>query len=113
MSGSRRSWPRCGSVALATASRRSSPAASDFVAGFIGVSNLIERDGRHVTVRPEKIRILDDTEQSEPGAHVESGVVREVIYLGAVTRYVVDLEAAGQLVVVRQNLDNAEQALQA
>ncbi len=87
--------------------------ASDFVAGFIGVSNLIERDGRHVTVRPEKIRILDDTEQSEPGAHVESGVVREVIYLGAVTRYVVDLEAAGQLVVVRQNLDNAEQALQA
>src|SRR6266511_1296681 len=87
--------------------------ASDFVAGFIGVSNLIERDGRHVTVRPEKIRILDDTEQSEPGAHVESGVVREVIYLGAVTRYVVDLEAAGQLVVVRQNLDSAEQALQA
>jgi putative spermidine/putrescine transport system ATP-binding protein len=87
--------------------------ASDFVAGFIGVSNLIERHGRQVTVRPEKIRILDDGQPPEPGAHVESGVIREVIYLGAVTRYVVDLEAAGELVVVRQNLDSATRALQA
>jgi putative spermidine/putrescine transport system ATP-binding protein len=87
--------------------------ASDFVAGFVGVSNLIERDGRHVTVRPEKIRILHDGQHPEPSAHVESGVIREVVYLGAVTRYVVDLEAAGQLVVVRQNLDSAEEALQA
>ena len=87
--------------------------ASDFVAGFIGVSNLIERDGRHVTVRPEKISILEDAQQPEPGAHVESGVIREVIYLGAVTRYVVDLEAAGELVVVRQNLDSAEEVLKA
>ena len=87
--------------------------ASDFVAGFIGVSNLIERDGRQVTIRPEKIRILDDAQGSEPGAHIESGVIRDVIYLGAVTRYVVDLEAAGQLVVVRQNLDSAAEVLQA
>jgi len=87
--------------------------ASDFVAGFIGVSNLILRDGRHVTVRPEKIRILDDGQQPEPGAHVESGVVREVVYLGAVTRYLVDLEAAGQLVVVRQNFESADNALKA
>jgi putative spermidine/putrescine transport system ATP-binding protein len=87
--------------------------ASDFVAGFIGVSNLIERDGRRVTIRPEKIRVLDDGQPAAPGAHVERGVVREVIYLGAVTRYVVDLEAAGQLVVVRQNLGSAEQVLQA
>jgi putative spermidine/putrescine transport system ATP-binding protein len=87
--------------------------ASDFVAGFIGVSNLIERDGRRVTIRPEKIRILDDDQRPEAGAHVESGVIREVIYLGAVTRYLVDLEAAGQLVVVRQNLDSADEVLQA
>jgi putative spermidine/putrescine transport system ATP-binding protein len=86
--------------------------ASDFVAGFIGVSNLIERQGRRVTVRPEKIRILDDGQPPEPGAHVEAGMVREVVYLGAVTRYVVDLEAAGRLVVVRQNLDSAARALQ-
>ena len=34
--------------------------ATEFVAGFVGVSNLLERDGRRFTVRPEKIRILDD-----------------------------------------------------
>jgi spermidine/putrescine transport system ATP-binding protein len=87
--------------------------ASDFVAGFIGVSNLIEREGRHVTVRPEKIRILEDGEPPDAGAHVERGVIREVVYLGAVTRYAVDLEAAGELVVVRQTLDSAEEALRA
>src|SRR6266511_1489138 len=30
--------------------------ASAFVAGFVGVSNLLERDGRRFAVRPEKIR---------------------------------------------------------
>ena len=34
--------------------------ATAFVAGFVGVSNMLERDGRRFTVRPEKIRILDD-----------------------------------------------------
>jgi putative spermidine/putrescine transport system ATP-binding protein len=87
--------------------------ASDFVAGFIGVSNLLERDGRQITVRPEKLRILDPAAQPEPGAHVEDGLVREVVYLGAVTRYVVELDAGGQLVVVRQNYDSAEEVLQA
>jgi putative spermidine/putrescine transport system ATP-binding protein len=74
-----------------------------FVAGFIGVSNLIERDGRQITVRPEKITLLED-EQIEPtGTHVEAGRVREVIYAGVLTRYIVDLEAGGELVVSRQN----------
>ena len=87
--------------------------ASDFVAGFIGVSNLLERDGRRVTVRPEKIRILDPAEPPDPAAHVEDGVIREVAYLGAVTRYLVELDAAGQLVVVRQNDRSAEEVLRA
>src|SRR5207253_10645576 len=30
--------------------------ATEFVAGFVGVSNMLERDGRKFTVRPEKIR---------------------------------------------------------
>src|SRR5439155_5728072 len=34
--------------------------ATEFVAGFVGVSNVLERDGRRFTVRPEKIRILDE-----------------------------------------------------
>src|SRR6478609_9059037 len=32
--------------------------ANEFVAGFVGTSNVMERDGRRYTVRPEKIRVL-------------------------------------------------------
>jgi putative spermidine/putrescine transport system ATP-binding protein len=76
---------------------------TDFVAGFIGTSNLIERDGKHLTVRPEKIRLLADGEEPAPGAHVEAGRIRDVVYLGVMTRYVVELDAGGELVVARQN----------
>jgi putative spermidine/putrescine transport system ATP-binding protein len=77
---------------------------TEFVAGFVGVSNILERDGRRFTIRPEKIRM------SEEGAgEGEAGVVREVVYVGMVTRYVVDLDAGGELVVVRQNLETSSQ----
>jgi putative spermidine/putrescine transport system ATP-binding protein len=79
--------------------------ATEFVAGFVGVSNMLERDGRRFTVRPEKIRVLGETDAAEPGAHVESGRIREVVYVGMVTRFIVDLDAGGALVVVRQNLE--------
>jgi putative spermidine/putrescine transport system ATP-binding protein len=74
-----------------------------FVAGFVGVSNVIEREGRRVTVRPEKVRILDGGPAA--GLHVESGRVREALYAGMITRFVVDLDAGGELQVVRQNLE--------
>jgi putative spermidine/putrescine transport system ATP-binding protein len=76
---------------------------TDFVAGFIGISNLIERDGRHMTIRPEKIRLLAEGEDPPPGARVETGRIRDVIYVGVLTRYIVDLDAGGELVVARQN----------
>src|SRR6202035_1025640 len=44
---------------------------TDFVAGFVGVSNLIERDGRHVTIRPEKIQLVAVGQSPPPGWHVE------------------------------------------
>jgi putative spermidine/putrescine transport system ATP-binding protein len=79
--------------------------ASEFVAGFVGVSNLLERDGRRFTIRPEKIRILDAGSQPELDAHTERGRIRDVVYAGMVTRYVVELDRGGELVVVRQNLE--------
>jgi putative spermidine/putrescine transport system ATP-binding protein len=83
--------------------------ANEFVAGFVGTSNVIERDGRRCTVRPEKIRMLDDHDHADATAE---GVVREVAYLGAITRYQVELDSGETLVVVRQNLNtSAEQAL--
>jgi putative spermidine/putrescine transport system ATP-binding protein len=84
--------------------------ANEFVAGFVGTSNVIERNGRRYTVRPEKIRLLKDGE--EDGATV-GGIVRDVAYLGSVTRFVVEVDEGEPLVVVRQNLDmSATQALQ-
>jgi putative spermidine/putrescine transport system ATP-binding protein len=79
--------------------------ANAFVAGFVGVSNVIERDGKRFTVRPEKIRILDEGEPAD-GLHVEQGRIAEVAYAGMITRYYVDLSAGGELQVVRQNLES-------
>jgi putative spermidine/putrescine transport system ATP-binding protein len=76
---------------------------TEFVAGFVGVSNILERDGR-ITIRPEKIRMSD-----EHAGEGEPGTVRDVVYVGMVTRFVVDLDAGGQLVVVRQNLETSSQ----
>ena len=78
---------------------------SDFIAGFVGVSNVIDRAGRRYTVRPEKINLLMDGEDPQAGAHVEEGLVRDVQYVGPVTRYHVTLDRGGELQVLAQNLE--------
>ena len=78
---------------------------SEFIAGFVGVSNVIERDGRRYTVRPEKINILMNGQEPQAGAHVEQGLVRDVQYVGPVTRYHVTLDRGGELQVLAQNLE--------
>jgi putative spermidine/putrescine transport system ATP-binding protein len=80
--------------------------ATAFVAGFVGVSNVLERDGRRFTVRPEKIRLLEPATPGD-GLRVESGRVADVAYAGMVTRYRVALDAGGELQVVRQNLETS------
>jgi putative spermidine/putrescine transport system ATP-binding protein len=79
--------------------------ATEFVAGFIGVSNVLERDGRKFTVRPEKIRMLEDG----AGEGGEPGRIRDVVYVGMFTRYHVELDRGGELIVVRQNLETSSQ----
>jgi putative spermidine/putrescine transport system ATP-binding protein len=78
---------------------------TEFVAGFVGVSNVLERGGRRISIRPEKIHMRDD----DGGAAGELGVVHDVVYVGMVTRYIVDLDAGGRLVVVQQNLETSSQ----
>jgi putative spermidine/putrescine transport system ATP-binding protein len=80
---------------------------SEFIAGFVGVSNVIERGGRRYTVRPEKIHVLDAGEKPDPGAHVEEGVVNDVQYVGPVTRYHVSLDDGAGLQVLAQNLEES------
>jgi putative spermidine/putrescine transport system ATP-binding protein len=84
-----------------------------FVAGFVGTSNLLEGKsaeavlGRDelISVRPEKIRLADAAAEPGPGEHAVSGVVREVIYVGSATRYLVDLTVGGELAALEQNVD--------
>jgi putative spermidine/putrescine transport system ATP-binding protein len=86
--------------------------ASSFVAGFVGASNVLSGDavlaitGQRpaITVRPEKIRLGSPEDDADPDEVSALGVVRDVIYVGAFTRYVVELDAGGELVVLQQNL---------
>ncbi|SCL21871.1 putative spermidine/putrescine transport system ATP-binding protein [Micromonospora rhizosphaerae] len=84
--------------------------ATPFVAGFVGTSNLLTgaaaqallgRDGVF-SVRPEKIRLDGPPATDEETA--ATGRVAEVVYAGATTRFVVDLDAGARLVVTQQNL---------
>jgi putative spermidine/putrescine transport system ATP-binding protein len=85
--------------------------ATSFVAGFVGTSNLLAgeaaravlgRDGVW-SVRPEKIRLIAADATVGDGQHAVRGRVREVIYVGMSTRFVVDLAVGGTLMAVQQN----------
>ena len=85
--------------------------ATAFVAGFVGTSNLLEGAaaqavlGRPGTwsVRPEKIRVIEADARPGDGEHAVPGTVREVVYVGMSTRFVVDLAVGGSLMAVQQN----------
>jgi len=79
--------------------------ATEFVAGFIGISNVLLRNGVRFVVRPEKIQMVAEGEHAPAGMTVENGQVVEVIYVGMSSRYVVRLDRGEQLVAVRQNMD--------
>jgi putative spermidine/putrescine transport system ATP-binding protein len=103
---------------------------SRFVAGFVGVSNLLElpvvksaddvltlrlgpkdaisgerKSGAPVgatavvTIRPERIGIAS---AAGDGCHAH-GTVKESLYAGPTSRFVVELDGGGELMVVRQN----------
>lgn len=85
---------------------------TSFVASFVGVSNLVSGDlARKLTgsaetfsVRPEKIHVNPPDTPVLPDRVAADGHIKEVVYLGLYTRYVVELETGGELVVVEQNL---------
>jgi putative spermidine/putrescine transport system ATP-binding protein len=77
---------------------------SEFVAGFVGVSNLLERDGARFTIRPEKVQLLDPA-ATPNGLRTERGRIADVAYAGMVTRYTVALEQGGELQLIRQNVE--------
>lgn len=79
---------------------------SEFVANFLGTSNVLNRHGKKLIVRPERIRINPIKPSSDAQLHhVESGVLQEVEFIGMFTRYFVELNDGSSLFVHEQNLD--------
>jgi ABC-type Fe3+/spermidine/putrescine transport system ATPase subunit len=114
---------------------------SRFVAGFVGVSNQLEltversdgdvvtlrlgpddavsadhgggaADGATaiVTIRPERIALEDRGERTECYAR---GRVRESLYAGPTSRFVVELDGGGELMVVKQNATTSYEDVEA
>jgi putative spermidine/putrescine transport system ATP-binding protein len=86
--------------------------ATRFVAGFVGTSNLLTGnvaravlglDGTF-TIRPEKIRLAEPDAVPTADETAAGGRIRDVVYLGPDTRYIVALDAGDELVVTEQNL---------
>jgi putative spermidine/putrescine transport system ATP-binding protein len=68
--------------------------ATEFVAGFVGTSNILERAGHRVSVRPERIEL---------NGYGEPATIADVVFVGAFTRILVDTDAGERLTIVRQN----------
>lgn len=111
-----------------------------FVAGFLGVSNLLPTtpevsDGSYavarlpdgtavrvpkgltegldryeIGVRPEKIRLLELTDEVPAGANQLDGVIRDASYLGVSTSYIVETKGGGLVTVYEQNVQRATKA---
>ena len=111
-----------------------------FVAGFLGVSNLLPgsvegRDGTYaavrleddtrvrapsalvgtnarvsVGVRPEKIRLHEESAEAPAGQNHMTGIVRDASYLGVSTQYQVEARGGARLTVYEQNVERATKA---
>jgi len=90
---------------------------TEFVAGFVGTStvltgraamDLLGRDGRFM-VRPERVRLSSaapDAKGSTLPADARertAGTIAEVVYLGATTRYLIDLDTGARVTASEPN----------
>jgi putative spermidine/putrescine transport system ATP-binding protein len=85
--------------------------ASVFVAGFVGVSNLVSGAAAAAipgtpgafSIRPEKIHMLAPGSPAPADSVAVDGTISSVLYLGASTRFHVALPGGGELTVIDQN----------
>jgi spermidine/putrescine transport system ATP-binding protein len=114
--------------------------ATKFVAGFLGVSNLLggecqgTADGRgiiqladgtivhapaaavygkttvDVGVRPEKIRLHEDDEPTPEGHNHLAGTVVDTSYMGVSTSYLIDTHGGARVMVYEQNRERTTKA---
>jgi len=89
--------------------------ATPFVAGFVGISNLLpahiakdicQHDGP-CSIRPEKILITTPDQPLLADFFATEGIVASILYLGAATRYDIDLPKGGRLTVLLSNTEKS------
>jgi putative spermidine/putrescine transport system ATP-binding protein len=86
---------------------------TSFVASFVGISNVVEEalaEGITGTraafsLRPEKIVLANPGATATESQWYADGAIRDTVYLGMHTRYSVDLDLGGEMLVVAQNLE--------
>jgi len=84
---------------------------TEFVARFLGLSNIIpaavsERltgKAQIVSIRPERVRLIDEAATPATGDVVMSGTVAEIVYTGPTTRVLIDAEDGVRLIAETQN----------
>ncbi|MEZ5186234.1 MAG: ABC transporter ATP-binding protein [Candidatus Nanopelagicales bacterium] len=93
--------------------------ATEFVAGFVGTTNLLTgeaaqrvlgRSGMY-SLRPEKLHLRTADTVAGPGETAVSGSVSNIVYLGSGTRYIVELDSGDILTAQLPNRQNAEQVV--
>ncbi len=85
--------------------------ASSFVADFVGLANIVwgpaalalTGSPEPFSIRPEAIRMLDAASPVPDGSCASPGRIRDVVYLGSHTRYVVEIEGGTLFTVVEPN----------
>ena len=84
---------------------------TEFVARFLGLSNLIggelaeslTGDRRTMSVRPERMRLIGPDAALAAGEVSLTGTISEVVYTGPATRYLVTTDAGLDLIAERPN----------
>lgn len=80
--------------------------ANEFVANFLGTSNLIDLDGARVMIRPERIHVVSDGQTLDANVwRTQPAVIEERAFVGPFTRYVVRLEDGTELTIFDQNTE--------
>ena len=72
---------------------------SSFVSEFVGQTNKIVIDGSRVNIRPESVSV---SKSKSSGNRSLEGTLRDVIFVGAITRYLVDTSCGAVISVVPQ-----------
>ncbi|WP_217183609.1 ABC transporter ATP-binding protein [Streptomyces sp. AC495_CC817] len=84
---------------------------TEFVARFLGLSNLIggdlaeelTGDARTMSIRPERVRLISRDAAAAAGEVSLSGTIREVVYTGPATRYLVATGAGVEVMAEQPN----------